>query len=129
MAMHTMKLTALVLLMFAATGAIRAGATSFDPLPREQEQAAQAIAPGETTFLFHSGTAETHRSFAIGEVLAVFRFRPDGRRRAVGAIRITAFAGEFCIRGQVVEGTILPNDVAELNHVCLLVIQGTLCPR
>ena len=125
----TAKLVVLILVLMVVGGGARVGATSFDPLPREQETAAREISPGETVFLFHSGTPEVRRSLKIGDVLGVFRVGRDGSIRSVGGIRATAFVGEFCLRGEVIEGRILQQDVAEKNRTYLLVIQGALCPR
>ena len=129
MGTRTARLIALVLLVVITARATRVCATSFDPLPREQGSAEQEMLSGDTVFLFHSGTREMRRSLTIGDVLGVFRIGPDGRTRTVGSIRATAFVGEFCLRGEVVAGNILPHDVAEKNRVFLLVIQENLCPR
>lgn len=129
MGTRTTKLLAVVLLALVVSGINRIGATSFDPLPRDPEPATQEIASGASLFLFHSGTDEIRRSLKIGDVLDVFRIGPDGRIRTVGAVRATAFAGEFCLRAEVVSGKILPHDVAEKNRFFLLVIPEALSPR
>lgn len=126
---RTTKLLAVVLLALAVCGVHRVGATSYDPLPRDPEPATQEIAPGASLYLFHSGTDEIRRSLKIGDVLDVLRIGPDGRTRTVGAVRATAFAGEFCLRAEVVSGKILPHDVALKKRLFLLVIPEALSPR
>ncbi len=121
------RLIALLLSVLVAGWPIHSSATSFDPLPREQEPSAQEMDSGDTVFLFHSGTAQGLRSLKIGDVLGVSRIGPDGRNRIVGAIQASAFVGEFCLRGEVVEGKILPHDLVENDHVYFLVIPEALC--
>jgi hypothetical protein len=121
------KSIVMVLLMMVVGGAIRVDATSFDPLPRKEEPAAPAMAPGDTVFLFHSGTREVLGLLKPGDVLGVFRTLPDGTSRPVGTIRAAAFVGEFCLKGEVTDGKILPQDVAEKDRVYLLVTAQALC--
>jgi hypothetical protein len=122
-----MELMAAVLLAVAAGGAIPANATSFDPLPRAEEPATPAMAPGDTVYLFHSGTKEVLGVLKAGDVLGAYRTGPDGSFRPVGTIRAVAFAGEFCLRGEVTAGKILPQDIAEKDRVHFLVITQAIC--
>lgn len=123
------RLIAAALLLIVAGGALRVGATSFNPLPFERDLSAPEMAPGDTVFLFHSGTGETRSSLLPGATLGVSRLDSEGKHRPVGTIRAAAFVGEFCLRGEVTEGKILLHDLAEKDHVYYLVIPEILCRR
>jgi hypothetical protein len=108
---------------------MHAAATSYDPLPREEEPAGMEMAGGATVFLFHSGTEQVRRSLQVGDVLEVSRVGPDGASRGVGKIRVAAFLGAVCLRGEVLEGKVRQHDLAEKDGVYCLVIPEAVCAR
>jgi hypothetical protein len=104
-------------------------ATSYDPLPRQDEPAGMELTAGMTVFLFHSGTEQVRQSLHVGDVLEISRVGPDGASLSVGKIRVAAFLGAVCLRGEVLEGRIRPHDLAEKDGVYYLVIPEAVCTR
>lgn len=117
----TAGVAAAVLLAVLLVGAPRGQGTSFNPLTAD-ECPAPLFTPGAKVALFHSGTEETRHAVRAGDVLVVSRALPDGRREAVGRIRVDAAAGALCFRGEVLEGELRPHDVALAGSVSLLLI-------
>jgi hypothetical protein len=118
---------ATVLLAVLVVGPARTYGTSYDPLAHGEE----GLAPGDTVFLFHGGTDEARRSLAVGEVLVVSRPGEDGVSRVAGKIRVAAPAGAFCLRGEVLEGSVRVHDLAarEGQGVYSLVVPESVCGR
>jgi hypothetical protein len=121
--------TGLFVATVAAAVPLRAAATSYDPLTREEEPAAAEMAAGATIYLFHSGTEQVRRALQVGDVLEVTRVGADGTALGVGKIRVTASAGAVCLRGEVLEGRVRLHDVAEKGGVSCLVIPKAACGR
>ncbi len=123
------RIAAVVLLLMVTGGVLRVRATSFNPLPFERDLSALEMVPGDTVFLFRSDTGEARNSFNPGVAIGVSRIDSEGKIRLVGTIRAVAPVGEFCLRGEVIEGKILLHDLAEKDHVYYLVILEVLCRR
>jgi hypothetical protein len=119
-----------VLLAAVIVGPMKAYGTSYDPLPHGEEgTAATAMAPGATVYLFHSGTEEVRRSMRVGDVLVVSRPGEYGTSRTVGKIQVAAPAGAFCLRGEVLDGSIHLQDLASREGVYCLVVPEVVCGR
>jgi hypothetical protein len=123
---------AALLLQIACMGfPLSVSAVSYFPVPlyHRQEKIEYAVKPGETVFLFHSGTADVKRSVHPNDVLVVHRVDSSCKAREVGKIRVLSYAGETYIKGEVIEGEVRADDIAKKGEVSFLVIYAGICDR
>jgi len=77
--------------------------------------------------MFHSGTAEVMRTIRAGDILTVYRVSSSCEAKTVGKIRVLSYVGETYLKGEVTEGEIKRDDIAEKGGVSLLVISVSMC--
>ena len=101
-----------------------ANAVSWSPVQEEHaEKAAKGILEkGAVACLFQSGTADVKREIRINDTLTVYRENKDHQLKEVGKIKIRSYVGEDYLKGEVVEGELMPGDIAKKGDVASLVI-------
>ncbi len=107
-----------------------ANAVSWSPLQEERaEKAAKGIMiKGDVVCLFQSGTADVKKAVSIGDVLVVYRESKLHELREVGRIKVITYVGEDYLKGEVIEGELMPGDIAKKGEVASLVIStGDKC--
>ncbi len=103
-------------------------ATSYFPLYHRQEKLEVHMKTGETIYLFHSGTDDVKKTIHTSDVLTVYRIDTSCEVKPVGRIKVASYIGENYLKGVVVEGDVMPNDIARVGNVsCLVILTGT-CP-
>lgn len=121
----TVKVLAVALIAWMSLPVL-AHAVSWSPLQEEREEkAAKGIREkGAIVCLFQSGTVEIRKEIHPGDVLSVYREDRGHRLKEVGKVKILAYAGEDYLKGEVVEGELMPGDVAKKGDVASLVISS-----
>jgi hypothetical protein len=101
-----------------------ANAVSPSPIPGERaEKAAKGIkVKGAFVCLFQSGTADVKKEINVNDILTVYREDRDRQLKEVGKIRVLSYVGEDYLKGEVVEGELMPGDIARKGEVASLVI-------
>jgi len=105
-------------------------AVSYTPAPlyHQHERLEITMGNGETVYLFHSGTNDVKRTIHVSDVLTVYRINSSCEVKTVGRIKVISYVGETYLKGVVIEGEIMPNDVAKKGNVsCLIILTGE-CP-
>lgn len=87
----------------------------------------EAFNKGDIVYMFHSGTAEVMRTIRAGDILTVYRVNSSCEVKTVGKIRVISYVGETYLKGEVTEGEIKRDDIAEKGGVSLLVISVSMC--
>jgi hypothetical protein len=82
---------------------------------------------GDIAYMFHSGTAEVMKAIAVGDILTVYRISSSCEAKTVGIIRVISYVGGTYLKGEVTEGEIKRDDIAEKGGVSLLVISASMC--
>ena len=82
---------------------------------------------GDISYMFHSGTADVMRTISVGDILTVYRVSPSCEAKTVGKIRVLSYVGGTYLKGEVTEGEIKRDDIAEKGGVSLLVISVSMC--
>ncbi len=104
-----------------------ANAVSWSPLEEEREEkAAKGIrVKGDIVCLFQSGTADVKKAISIGDILDVYRENKSHVLREVGKIKVLSYVGEDYLKGEVVEGELMPGDIAKKGDAASLVISSS----
>jgi hypothetical protein len=104
-------------------------AVSYFPAPfyHRWEKIETPMRAGETAYLFHSGTADVKRTIHVSDILTVYRITPSCEVKTVGKIKVISYVGETYLKGVVVEGEIMPNDIAKKGDVSSLIILTGVC--
>jgi hypothetical protein len=103
-----------------------AGAVSYSPLQEEREEkAAKGVkVKGEMVCLFESGTPEIKKMLVIGDILSVYREMPSHELKEVGKVRVLSFVREDYLKAEVVEGELMPGDIAKKGDVASLMMSS-----
>jgi hypothetical protein len=104
-----------------------ANAASWSPLQEEREERYDKAARGilekdSVVCLFQSGTADVKKEIRINDILTVYRENQNHQLKEVGKIKIRSYVGEDYLKGEVVEGELMPGDIAKKGEVASLVI-------
>ena len=107
-----------------ATVAPLSHAVSWSPLEEDQGNEADKSVREKGAFvcLFQSGTTDVKKEIRVNDVLSVFRETRDHRLTEVGKVRILSYVGADFLKGEVIEGKLLPGDIARKGDVASLVI-------
>ncbi len=113
-----------VVLILCIDVPLLANAVSWSPLEEERaEKAAKGImGKGAIVCLFQSGTADVKKEIHINDVLIVYRENQNHQLKEAGKIKILFYVGEDYLKGEVVEGELMPGDIAKKGAVASLVI-------
>jgi hypothetical protein len=106
-------------------------AVSYFPAPffHRQEKLESPMMVGETVYLFQSSKDLVQRTIHVSDVLTVYRIAASCKGRTVGKIKVMSYIGETYIKGLVIEGEIMPGDIARKENVtCLVILTGTCSP-
>ncbi len=103
-------------------------ATSYLPesLAPQQERLEGPFRSGETIYLFYSGTADIRKTIQDSDILTVYRTNHSTEMKIVGKIKVLSYMGEVYLKGVVIEGEIMPNDIARKGDVSCLVISAPI---
>jgi hypothetical protein len=101
-----------------------AHAVSWSPIQEEREEKAAKgiVMKGAVVCLFQSGTADVKKAISTGDVLVVYRESKAHELKEVGKIKVLSYVGEDYLKGEVVEGELMPGDIAKKGEVASLVI-------
>ncbi len=101
-----------------------ANAVSWSPIEekREEKAAKRIMMKGTIICLFQSGTADVKKEIHVNDILTVYRENKNHLLREVGKIRIISYVGEDFLKGEVVEGELMPGDIARKGDAASLVI-------
>lgn len=87
-------------------------------------QKGQVLNPGDTVYLFHSGTDEVKKIICVGETIPVYDevyAKGVTKRTEVGKVQVLEYAGEHQFKARVVEGKIKNGNVAvKENAACMV---------
>ncbi len=117
-------------LLLTAGFAVRANAVSWSPeaVEREEKTAKGIKTVGDIVCLFQSGTADIRKEIHVNDILSVFREDQDHRLTEVGKIKVLSYVGTDYLKGEVVEGELMPGDIARKGDIAGLVISpGDQC--
>ena len=118
-----------VLLLLVAGNPFTAVAASYLPalFYHQNDIAETVIKVGQPAYLFHSGTEDVKRTIHVNDVLIVYRISPLCEVKKVGTIKVISNIADTYFKSEVVEGEIMPNDIAKKGNVSCLVISVVLC--
>jgi hypothetical protein len=104
-------------------------AVSYFPTPffHRLDKTETPMRAGETVYLFHSGTADVKKAISVSDILTVYRINPSCEVKIVGKIKVISYVGETYLKGVVIEGEIMSNDIAKKGEVSCLVILTEAC--
>jgi hypothetical protein len=124
--MKHIVLMLVVLLFSSMLLPLAAGAVSYPaPEERNEERAATpAMHVASKICLFQSGTPEVKATIHIQDTLIVYRELPSHELKKVGKIRVVSFVREDYLMAEVIEGELLPGDIAKKGDVASLVISS-----
>lgn len=119
----------MILFLFAAVHPLTVIAASYLPasLYHKEHIAETVMKAGQTVYLFHSGTGDIRRTIHVNDILIVYRISPLCEVKAVGTIRVVSHIADTYLKAEIVEGEIIPNDIAKKGNVSCLVISAGLC--
>lgn len=128
-----MKTTAKILavvFMLCIGAPVLANAVSWSPVQEEREErddkaARRILEKGSVVCLFQSGTADVKKEIRINDILTVYRENQNHQLKEVGKIKIRSYVGEDYLKGEVVEGELMPGDIAKKGEVASLVISSS----
>ncbi len=106
-------------------------AVSYFPAPfyHRMEKLESPMRAGETVYLFHSGTDDVRKTIHVSDILAVHRVNASCEVVTVGKIKVISYVGETYIKGVIMEGDIMPNDIARKGDAsCLVILTGACSP-
>jgi hypothetical protein len=106
-------------------------AVSYFPTPffHRQERIETPMRAGETVYLFQSSKDLVQRTIHVSDVLTVYRIAPSCQGRTVGKIKVISYIGLTYLKGVVIEGEIMPGDIARKENVtCLVILTGACSP-
>ncbi len=114
----------ILIFFFGIAMPLTAHATSYVPFVEEHRQLKEkaSMKAGSVLYLFHSGINNLVTTVPVGDTIAVYRRDMSYELIPVGKIKILSYAGENTIKGIVVEGEIMPDDIAVKGKTALLVI-------
>jgi len=113
-----------VLLLSSLQLPLLAGAVSYPVTEeRNEEKAATPVMHvGSKICLFQSGTADVKAAIHIQDTLVVYRELPSHELKEVGKIRVVSFIREDFLKAEVIEGELMPGDIAKKGNVASLII-------
>ena len=116
---------AVFLFLFDAALLPFAHAVSY-PVPEEQDDRVikRGVTVGARVCLFQSGTADVKQSIRINDVLIVYRESPGQKPTEVGRVKVLFYAGADYLAAEVIEGELLPGDVAKKGDVASMIISS-----
>lgn len=119
----------MILFLFAAVNPLTVIAASYLPasLYHKEHIAETVMKAGQTVYLFHSGTEDIRMTIRVNDILIVYRISPLCDVKAVGTIRVVSHIAETYLKAEVIEGEIIPNDIAKKGNVSCLVISVGIC--
>ena len=119
----------IIVILLTAANPLAAVAASYLPasLYHKEHIAETVMKAGQTVYLFHSGTEEIRRTFHVNDILIVYRISPLCDVKAVGTIRVVSHIADTYLKAEVLEGEIIPNDIAKKGNVSCLVISAGMC--
>jgi len=119
----------MLLFLFGAENPLTVIAASYLPaaLYHKEHIGETVMKAGQTVYLFHSGTEDIRRTIHVNDILIVYRISPLCDVKAVGTIRVVSHLADTYLKAEVVEGEIIPNDIAKKSNVSCLVISVGLC--
>jgi hypothetical protein len=121
------KIVSLVVtLLFLCTAYLPfAHAVSY-PVPHEQEETVikRAMTVGSRLCLFQSGTADVKETIHVHDILIVYRESPAHKLTEVGKVRVLSYVGEDYLSAEVVEGELMPGDIAKKGDVASMIISS-----
>ncbi len=118
----------LVVLLISCMGLPQlVNAVSWSPLQEEhEEKAAKGIKEvGDIVCLFQSGTEDVKKDIHINDILTVYRENRNHQLKEIGKIKILSYVGEDYLKGEVIEGELMPGDIAKKGDVASLVISSS----
>ena len=69
---------------------------------------------GSNVHLFHSGSIETRKQIAIGDVIPVYRQATrTGAEKEVGQVKVLSFIGDHYFEAEIIKGDIKVGDIAK----------------
>jgi hypothetical protein len=115
-----------VLLLFSLQLPLLAGAVSYPVTEeRNEEKAATPVMHvGSKICLFQSGTTDVKAAIHVQDTLIVYRELPSHELKEVGKIRVVSFIREDFLKAEVIEGELMPGDIAKKGDVASLVISS-----
>ncbi len=125
--MKTVQKVSLAVVLTSCIGVpLLANAVSWSPLQEEREEkAAKGIREkGAVVCLFQSGTADVKKEMLINDILTVYRESQNHQLREAGKIKVLSYVGEDYLKGEVIEGELMPGDIAKKGDVASLIISS-----
>jgi len=120
----------IVILLFTSVSApLAVFAVSYPPPPlyHRQNRGEMVMKVGQTVYMFHSGTDDVRKTIHANDILTVYRINPSCEVNPVGIIKVLSYIGETYIKAEVLEGEIMPDDIAKKGNVSCLVISAGMC--
>ena len=119
----------MITLLASVCAPLTVSAVSYPPAPlyHHPQKADAVLTPGAIVYLFHSGTDEINNAIHADDILTVKRISTSCEVRDVGKIRIISHIGETYLKCEVMEGEIMPNDIANKGKFSFLVISAGTC--
>ena len=117
----------LVVLLISCAGLPQlVNAVSWSPIQEEREEkAAKGIMEkGTVVCLFQSGTADVKKAININDILPVYRENKSHELNEVGKIKVLSYVGEDYLKGEIVEGELMVDDIAKKGDVASLIISS-----
>lgn len=104
-----------------------ANAVSWSPIAEEHEEKVTKgiVEKGASVCLFQSGTADVRKGIHVNDILIVYRENQGHQLKEVGKIKIISYVGEDYLKAEVVEGGLMPGDIAKKGEVATLVISSS----
>jgi hypothetical protein len=116
-----------VILLVAICAPLAAFAVSYPAQLYHREDRHDQFEKGDTVYMFHSGTDDVKKTIHVNDTLTVYRTSQSCEVSPIGIIKVTAFAGETYIKGEVFAGEIKPDDIAKKGNVSCLIISAGVC--
>jgi hypothetical protein len=120
----------IVILLFTSVSApLAVFAVSYPPPPlyHRQNRGETVMKVGQTVYMFHSGTDDVRKTIHANDILTVYRINTSCEVNPVGIIKVLSYIGETYIKAEVLEGEIMPDDIAKKGNVSCLVISAGMC--
>jgi len=121
------EIISLALILLTASAPANVFAVWYPRALYHRQDVHEAFKKGDILYMFHSGTAEVMRTIRAGDILTVYRVSSSCEAKTVGKIRVLSYVGETYLKGEVTEGEIKRDDIAEKGGVSLLVISVSMC--
>jgi hypothetical protein len=96
------------------------------PVPQEQEEKVikRAVTVGSRVCMFQSGTADVKETIHVRDIMIVYRESPMHKFAEVGKVRVLSYVGEDYLWAEVVEGEVMPGDIAKKGDVASMIISA-----